>query len=399
MAHIKVLRLITRLNIGGPTIHVVTLTSDLDTNSFVSLLACGSISADEGDMSYYATERNIPVHVIPELTRQIKPWKDICALIKIFTLIRKEKPDIIHTHTAKAGTLGRIAGAIHNMLTSRDKKAFLVHTFHGHVFDGYFNSLANKIIITIERIIASFTDTIIAISPTIRQEIISLRITSAKKITLIPLGFDLERFKAIQPVTNPTTISIGIIGRLVPIKNHQLFINAAGKLIGQKISQSVEFKIIGDGETKKDLIRLTIEKNLTNVITFMGWQRNLEHVYASLSIVCLTSFNEGTPVSLIEGMSCGLPVVSTDAGGVKDLLGEEMPHPKSSKGFAVCQRGILVKDKSPESFADALALLIEDASLRAQLGATARKFAQTSFTKTTLIHTIADLYTKLLSQR
>ncbi|MFH1698108.1 MAG: glycosyltransferase family 4 protein [Candidatus Omnitrophota bacterium] len=397
MKKIKVLRIIARLNVGGPAIHTILLTGGLDKTKFESLLIYGSLSPDEGDMSYYASDRNISTVFIPELKREIDLFNDLAAFIKIFSLIERERPDIVHTHTAKAGAIGRLAAIafkLNNLFSPATLK--IIHTFHGHVFDGYFGSLKTGVFILIERLLAIFTDQIITVSESVRNELISLGITKKSKIKVIPLGFELDRFLNL-PLKDSPELNIGIVGRLVPIKNHRLFLDAAKKLICDNPDLNFSFKVIGDGESRVELDKYADLVGIREKVDFLGWQKDLEQVYSELDIVVLTSLNEGTPVSLIEAMASAKAVVATDVGGVADLLGKEREiFIKSDQGFTVRERGLLVKSGDSAAFARALTFLIKNNSLKKDMAESGRNLIKKKFTKERLIGDIQDLYSGIL---
>jgi len=414
MHKIKILRTIARLNIGGPAIHAILLTEGLDKNKFQTLLVSGSAGPNEGDMSYYAREKNVRPYYIPELGRELNVVNDLISFWKLSKIIKKERPDIIHTHTAKAGTLGRCAGLWHNIFTfSAARKIILIHTFHGHVLSGYFGKFKTGLFIRIERFLAIFTDNIITVSRAVKKELIDLNICKSEKIKIIPLGLELEKFLKI-PYRDTEILHIGIIGRLVPVKNHRLFIDSVAKVIKDNPGIAMKFKIIGDGQLRAELENYARRLNLNPALEFTGWQKELIEVYADLDIVALTSDNEGTPVSLIEAMAAGRTVIATDVGGVKDLLGNtendcvsgpqekvEPPNPcpqgpgfrPRSINFTVSQRGIKVIPGDPYSVASALSFAIRNESIRKKFYVTARNFVKEKFTKERLIADMENLYT------
>lgn len=397
MGRIKILRIIARLNIGGPAIHTILLTEGLDKDRFDSLLICGMISKDEGDLSYYAFEKNIKPIFIPELKRELNFLNDVVAFKKIYKIIKTEHPGIIHTHTAKAGALGRLAGIIYNFFLTPKKPIKLVHTFHGHIFGGYFNKFKTRLFILIERFLASFTCKIITVSESTKDEIVSLRICPENKIQVIPLGFELEKFLNILPKDNTAFFNIGIIGRLVSIKNHRLFLEAAANIIRISPQTRMRFKIIGDGELREELKGYAQKLDINNWVDFVGWQKDLVKVYSELDIVALTSINEGTPVSLIEAMASGRAVVATDIGGISELLGAQIAtNIKSNANFKVLERGIIVKSGDAIGFAKALICIAEHNDLRQDIGRRSRKFVKDIFTKERLIKDITNLYNNLI---
>jgi len=399
MQKIKVLEIIARLNIGGSASHAILLTEGLDRNRFDILLICGSVGQDEGDMFYYAIEKNVNPYFVPELKRKLSFFNDIIAFKKIYNIIKTEHPDIIHTHTAKAGALGRMAGILYNLFSLTHKRVKLIHTFHGHVFSGYFSKFKVKLFILIERFLALFTCRIITVSESVKRDLVSLRICNEGKIKIIPLGFELEKFLNI-PVRDDIILNIGIVGRLTPIKNHRLFLEAVAKAIGDNPRMKLRFKIIGDGQLRKELEEYSIKLNILSFIEFLGWQNDLAGVYSDLDIVTLTSINEGTPVSLIEAMASARAIVATDAGGVKDLLGNEIDvYAKPDADFKVLERGIIVKPQDSNSFAIALTFMLQHSDLRKDMCVRGREFIRTGFSKNRLIKDIENLYDELLEMQ
>ena len=392
MNKIKILRIIARLNIGGPAIHTVLLTEGLDKGQFDSLLICGAIDETEGDMLYYAREKNVRPYFIAELSRRINPLNDFIAFSKIYNLIRVMSPDIIHTHTAKAGTIGRVAGIMYNLLhLYRKKRIKLVHTFHGHVFDGYFNKIATRIFICIEGFLAHFTDIIITVGDSVKEELVNLGIGDRNRIKIVPLGFELDKFLNI-PLLNKEVSQIGIVGRLVSIKNHRLFLEAAERIARQNNSANLKFSIIGDGELRQNLEDYASRLGIERWVSFLGWKKDLAEVYSSLDIVCLTSLNEGTPVSIIEAMASGRPVIATDVGGVRDLLGKEREDSLGRRQFKILERGLIVGSGDGEGFADALVFMLQNKKLREDIALGGREFVKHKFSKVRLLKDMELIY-------
>jgi len=385
---ISIVRIITRLNIGGPAIHTILLTEGIDKDIFKTHLVAGKPDASEGNMSDLARHSKIDVEYVPELGRKISA-KDILAFLKILKILNKTKPDILHTHTAKAGTLGRIAG----ILTGVPVK---VHTFHGHIFDGYFSSVKSRIFTAIEKFLAIFTDRVVVVSDSVRDEIVNRRkIASADKCVVIKLGFDLGRFldndrlKGVlrrELNIEADTLLVGIVGRLVPIKNHVMFLKSARKVIESMPDRKLKFVIVGDGELRRDLEKEVRGMALENDIIFTGWITDVAKVYADLDVVVLTSLNEGTPVSLIEAMASARPVIATAVGGVPDIV---------ING----DNGLLVSSNDAEGFSAGLISLLKDRKKREDLGAAGREFARNNFQKERLINEVEDLYIDCLKRK
>jgi len=325
---IKVLRVITRMNIGGPAIHVSLLNEAMfgpEPYHFDSLLVIGSLSPDEGSMEYML-EWGGYIRV-SNMQREVDLWKDLKSLYAIYTLIRLDIPDIVHTHTAKAGMLARTAAIAYNMF--HKKKIKIVHTYHGNVFSGYFGWAKTFVFLIIERMLAKRTDVIIAVSPSQKHELERFKIKT--RIEVIRLGFNLEpflncstrkgEFRKEYNLGNANIV--GIVGRLTAIKNHRKFLDIAKQMLVD--DQSLKFVIIGDGELREELETYACELGIEKQVVFTGWVRDMQMIYADMSLLLCTSDNEGTPVAIIEAMASGVPVLSTDVGGVQDLLPKQRP--------------------------------------------------------------------------
>ena len=327
----KVLRIINRLNIGGPTYNAAYLSKYLS-DDFETLLIAGEKDETEDSSQFILHELGLKPIIIPEMKREINLKNDRIAYQKIKEIIADFKPDIVHTHASKAGAIGRLAAY-------KMKVPVILHTFHGHVFHSYFGKVKTSIYKTIERNLARKSTKIIAISAIQKKELSTIHnIAKPNKIEVIPLGFDLNKFKENQKekrtsfrqkwLIEDDEIAIGIIGRLVPIKNHHFFLNVVKK-ISELTTKKVRFIIIGDGELRGELenycnqleIDFSTEKNATNtLLTFTSWITDIDVALAGLDIVALTSKNEGTPVSLIEAQAAGKPIVSTNVGGIENIV-------------------------------------------------------------------------------
>jgi len=403
---IKVLRMIARLNIGGPAIHVHLLTKGLDAKKFEATLVAGKISPQEGDMSYlFDSLDNEPI-IIPELQREISLRMDLKAFQQIFNRLLKEKPDIVHTHTAKAGSSARLAVLMYNIIFG--KKVRTVHTFHGHVFEGYFSRAKSLMFVWIERFLARLTDVIIAISETQKRDLSEkFHIAAAQKINTVELGFDLRPFLGSEVLKghfrrnlgiNDDTLLIGIIGRLVDIKNHFIFLKAAKIFLELNPGMPTKFMVVGDGELRDELEAYCQQLGLSSHVRFCGWIKDVPLVYADLDVLALTSTNEGTPVSIIEAMASSVPVIATDAGGVQDLLGPPDGVP-SSDGFVVCERGILCRKNDALGFAKGLKYVVEGEIREKQKRLMrARSFVRKRFSEERLLYDIESLYLELMNK-
>jgi glycosyltransferase involved in cell wall biosynthesis len=404
---IKVLRVITRLNIGGPAIHVSLLTRGLDPERFTTVLVTGNLSSHEGDMSYLVNHRHMAHRRIPELHRELDPRQDLVACFRLLKILLRERPDIVHTHTAKAGTVGRLAAFVYKGVLRRKVKT--VHTFHGHVFQGYFSGWKSRLFLGVERALARGTDAIIAISRTQKEELAhTYRIAGEEKIRQVNLGFDLSPFFSCREARGrfrkrldaaPETVLVAVVGRLVPIKNHKMFFDAARLLAEGPWGGKITFLVIGDGELRDWAEAYVDRHGLSRHVRFCGWIRDVHSVFADLDALALTSLNEGTPVSIIEAMASSVPVIATDAGGVRDLLGTPEPA-RRGNGFIPCRRGILCEVDHAQGLAGGLAYLLEDrgADQDARV-ARARAFVEDQYGGTRLIRHMESIYSELADRR
>ncbi len=392
----RVLRIINRLNLGGPTFNVALLTKYLPAE-YETLLIAGAKQRSEESSDFIVRELGLNYVLIKGMKRSINPFQDLFTYFKLRRIIREFKPDIVHTHAAKAGTLGRLA-ALH------ERVPVVVHTFHGHVFHSYFKKWKTRIFINIERYLARKSSGIIAISEKQKLELSrTYKITSAERIRVIPLGFDLSRFqediaekrKSFREkyFLEDDEIAIGIIGRLVPIKNHTLFLHSAARAI-RLSGKKLRFFIIGDGEDRKSLISQCESLKLDQVyfpkeprkasLTFCGWIRAVDRAIAGLDIITLTSFNEGTPVSLIEAQAGNKPIVTTRVGGIENIV-------------APGQTALLVESFSDEDFTSQLLKLTEDDDFRKKLSSTGWELVKERFHYTRLVREMAEYYKYLSS--
>ncbi len=321
---IRVLRIIARLNVGGPALHVALLTQHLNpplSPAYQSMLVAGQVGADEGDMTWYAESLGVTPTILPDLGRALHPLRDLRVIAALVRLMRRFKPDVVHTHTAKAGFVGRVAARLAGVPA-------VVHTYHGHVFRGYFSPLMTRVFLTLERLTGRMTDAVITLTDGLAREIADdFRVVPRSRITVVSLGLDLARFtqtprhagafRAAHGIP-PGVPLVGIVGRLVPVKNHTLFLEAAARL--RQSGGDYRFVIVGDGEMRQAIEAQIAALGLAGCTVITGWTRDLAPVYSDLDVMALTSVNEGTPVTIIEALAAGCPVASTAVGGVPDLL-------------------------------------------------------------------------------
>lgn len=409
----KVIRIIARLNVGGPAKHVVWLTSGLVDLLYDSLLVAGSVPPGEEDMRYFAEESGVNPLYIPEMSREISA-NDVVTVWKLFCLYLREKPDIVHTHTAKAGTVGRVAGFLYRWLTpgtliGKPRQCKFVHTYHGHVFHSYYSRRRTQLFLFIERMLAKFaTDRLIVVSKQQCEEIgTKFRVGRPGQIKVIPLGLDLDVFANYEKrrarfrhelFIHDDSILVGIVGRLTEIKNHQMFLNVVARLKAIdpacRRQGDVRFIIIGDGALRDSLEQQKQDLGLDADVIFVGGRRDPHFFYPALDVVALTSLNEGTPLTLIEAMANARPVVATSVGGVVDLLGDIV----EDGPYKVCRRGLSVPPGDEEAFVAALSRIIRDRSLRQELGNRGLEFVEVNYSKERLFEDINGLYRELLNR-
>ncbi len=403
----KILRIIARLNVGGPARHVVWLTEGLQSYGHETLLVAGVVPPGEDDMSYVAAASGVRPFTLPQMSREIS-LKDALTVWKLFRLMRTERPDIVHTHTAKAGTAGRVAGIMYKGLSGKTRRCHFVHTYHGHVFHSYYGMFKTRLFLAIERFLARFaTDRIIVISEQQLREINeTFRVGRREQFAVIPLGIDLSAYAAWRDrrprlrnelKLKDDEVLIGIVGRATEIKNHRLFLEAAA-LLKRTFGSKIHFAIIGDGNLRRDLEAQARSLGLENDVSFLGTRNDPEDFYPALDIVALTSLNEGTPLTLIEAMANARPVIATAVGGVPDLLGapaRPATQVDEAPGYQICERGISVAGGDAEGFARGLMRLIADPELRDDLGRVGLEFVTDKYAKERLLSNMAELYRDL----
>ncbi len=400
---IKVVRIIDRLNAGGPAKHVVWLTSGLRSAGFQTRLITGTCARGETDMSYLAHAAGIEPLSIPDMSREIS-LRDVRVIMRLIRELFRLQPDIVHTHKSKAGTAGRIAALTYKWLTPsalrlRPRPCKVVHTYHGHIFHGYYGRAKTALFLSIERLLARLsTDCIVVISESQRQEICErFGVGRREQFRVIPLGLDLQEMprEAGTRFRNELGLSadellIGAVGRLTEVKNHITLLESAAELFRSGVR--ARLVIIGDGHLRGQLEQHASDLGVSERVIFTGFRRDALALYPALDIVALTSLNEGTPLTLIEAMAWGRPLAASEVGGVPDLLGARQV---TQKGFSVWDHGVSAPSRDVAQFALALRFLAEHPNLRAEMGARGRAFVESNFSRERLLRDVAQLYHEL----
>jgi glycosyltransferase involved in cell wall biosynthesis len=456
---IKVLRIIARLNIGGPAIHTILLSSHLERFGYQTLLVAGQVGSEEGDMNYLANSEGVEPVIISRLGRRLLPLSDLVAFLSILRLLFSWRPHIVHTHTAKAGAVGRVAAAVYNGVQtfkfkvqswvhrfSRgsfnntqasiiNERCKVVHTFHGHVLHGYFSNFKSRLFKLIEKILAKCTDVIVVVSEQQREELCTkFGVGRPGQYQVVPLGLDLSLFKKASEsrgklrsdfgLTDNGGNLVGTVGRLTAIKNNRLFLESISALRKENNEIQARFLIVGDGELRSDLEGMTKDLELVDRVIFTGWIRDLASLYANLNVLAVTSDNEGTPVALIEAMAASVPVIATDVGGVRELISDFARPPRlseqardggqglrpparrglrpggisdlSEEEFEICERGVLVRKGDVKGLAKGLKYLLEHPEERREMGRRGQEYVIQNHTVDRLATDMDKLYKSLL---
>lgn len=352
---IVVLRIIDRLNVGGPALHAILTSAYLDRGRFRTILVYGAIEPQEGDMSYLLDRHDVEAIHLPELSRELRPLRDLRAFVRLYRLMRRQRPHVVHTHKSKAGLLGRLAALAAGVPVR-------LHTYHGHVLSGYFRRGRTDALILLERFLAHTTTRLITVSEELLRDLSgNFHIAPPERFCVIPLGLDLAGFRHAERAPGAGGLRrelglpesarlVGLVGRMVPIKDHALFLRAFAALGARPQLHAV---LVGGGELEAELRAETARLGGASRVHFLGWRQDLPAIYADLDVLALTSRNEGTPVAVIEALCAGVPVVASAVGGVADVL-----------DGGRC--GTLVRGRDPHNFARALAAALDDPEVRSR---------------------------------
>ncbi|MCI0622337.1 MAG: glycosyltransferase [Acidobacteria bacterium] len=390
-SRLKIARVIGRLNIGGPARHACYLHQSLR-DSFDTVLIAGRIDEGEGDMSYLLHAQD-GVYWVGSMSRPIHFWNDVSACFRLWRIFRKERPHIVHTHTAKAGALGRLAATLAHVPVR-------VHTYHGTVFQGYFDPWKTRIFLSVERLLNRLTTQVVAISASQADELSRLFcVVEREKVAVIPTGYDLRHFG--DPSSRKRVrgrLGIGDeetlvfwVGRLVAIKNVDLL----GRVIASSADKTqLRFLVIGDGPERTKLMDLI--RGLS-AVTHLGWQSDLAELWPAADVALCTSYSEGTPTALLEAMAAGKPFVATEVGGVADLAVPPLDR-NPAAGITRAANGFLTRP-CPEAIVHCLEMLARNAELARQMGSAGRRLAMERFSGEQLLVQMTGLYNRLASAR
>jgi glycosyltransferase involved in cell wall biosynthesis len=387
---IKVLRVIARLNVGGPALHVAYLTEGLASRGYETTLVAGTIARGEESMASVAQARGVRIESLEDLSRKIAPLHDARAILRLARLIRRERPTILHTHTAKAGAVGRIAA----LLAGAARPPIVVHTFHGHVLRGYFNPLTTLGFRTLERLLARVTTALVAVSPEVRDDLVRLGVAPASKFTVVRLGIELaertggdedsRRETRRQLGLGPDAFVVGWVGRMTAVKRTDDVVRALAGLVERGVD--AQLLLVGDGPDRTHLERYAHELGVVKRCLFLGYQDDVAQFYNAIDALVLPSVNEGTPVSVIESLAASKPAVATRVGGVPDVIREGVD-------------GFLVDVGDADALAERLAELAADPDLRARMGSDGRERVLERYAVERLVDDVDRLYRSLLAAR
>jgi glycosyltransferase involved in cell wall biosynthesis len=388
---IRVLRVIARLNMGGPAIHVANLAAGLETRGYHTTLVAGSLARGEDSMAFLAERLGVTVVSVPEIQREISVLHDARSVLRIAELIRSERPHILHTHTAKAGAIARAAA----ILAGPARPPVVVHTFHGHVLKGYFDPTRTAFFRQVERTLARSSDALVAVSPEVRDELVELGVAPFEKFTVIRLGIPLEErlgdgalgadsdFRRLYGIRGDAFV-VGWVGRMTGVKDT----GAVLEILRAVRERDVEAVLcmVGDGPDRPRLERLAHELGIARACFFVGYQEDIAGYYRLFDAFVLPSVNEGTPVSAIEALASGTPVVANRVGGVPDVVRDGVD-------------GYLVEAGDVEGAATGLATLAANPALRAKMGDAGRVRVLERYSVSRLVDDVDRLYRSLLDAK
>jgi glycosyltransferase involved in cell wall biosynthesis len=383
---LRVLRVIGRLNMGGPTHQAAFLSGRrFHPDRYETLLAYGNLAPGEASLADLAEAEGAEMRFVPQLQQSVKPLADLRALLQLIRIARRYRPQIVDTHTAKAGFLGRLAA-----MTVRPRP-IIVHTYHGHVLEGYFGKAKSRLYLMLERALARVTDRLVGVSQATVDDLVRLGVASPDRFEVVHMGLDLAQLAVPDEGARRevrTDLELGdddllliFVGRLVPIKRLDVLIEALA--LARRSERRLRLAVVGDGDQRPGLERQAADLGIGGATSFLGYRRELKPLFSAADIAVLSSDNEGTPVSLIEAAASGLPAVATDVGGVDEVV--------------TADTGTLVPAGDSRAFAEALVRMADDGERREHAGARARDLALANFSAERLVRDVDRLYGNLTS--
>ena len=381
----RIVRIITRLNIGGPAIQVAFLNREMQSRGYETLLLTGDCEPGEGEMDYLL-DSSSPVRRIHHLSRSVSPLRNLRALGQVWRILREVRPDIVHTHTAMAGCVGRAAAILAGV-------PVIIHTYHGNSLRHYFSPISSAVFRNIERALALRTDVLCALSPQqVRELSDEMRIAPREKFRIVTLGLDLTPYLAIPAPGAGEVIRVGWFGRLVDVKNIRLFLETIEA--AKDSATRFEFHVVGDGPDR-GYVESAVRR-LSPRLIWHGWKQDITPILAACDLVVQTSKNEGTPVALIQGMAAGRPFISTPAGGVVDMTCGQRRD--STPGASWFDNAVLVPP-DPQSFARVLDKFAQSPRSIRAMGQAARTFAADRYTERSLLASLDLIYRESLQRK
>jgi glycosyltransferase involved in cell wall biosynthesis len=380
----RIVHAIARLNMGGSALSVLELAAGQARRGHDVLVVAGTVPPGEDSMEYLADELGVSYRHVPSLVRELSPWNDVVAVSKLRAIVREQRPDVLHTHTSKAGATGRVAGR----LARGARPRAVVHTFHGHVLRGYFSPRREHVFRAIERTLAHLTDAIVAVSEEVRNDLVSLGVAPAEKIVVIPYGFDLDARVDLRPESRAArraevgaaddTLVVGFAGRLAPIKRPPDLVRTIAA-----VESDALLVVVGDGDGRAEAESLAASLGVTDRCRFLGYRRDIGGWYGAFDALLLTSANEGAPVVAIEALAAGRPVVATDAGGTRTVVDDE-------------ETGFLSPVGDVRGLAASLDRLARDGDLRARMGELGAQRMRERFSTERMVDDVERLYARVL---
>jgi len=383
---VRVLRVIARLNVGGPALHVTYLARGLAERGYETTLVAGDVARGEASMSFVAEQAGVEIVTLPGLSRELSPVRDALAAFRLARLIRKLRPDVVHTHTAKAGAVGRTAA-----LLAWPRRPVVVHTFHGHVLRGYFGTGGTLVFRAIETLLARASDRLIAVSPEVRDELVALHVAPRERFSVVRLGIELE--PRVHFEGDPAEVRrrhgipegkfvVGWFGRMTAVKRTDDLLTMLAGVRERGVDALL--LLVGDGDDRERLEQRAHDLGLARSCLFLGYQEDVAPWYAICDAVVLTSASEGTPVTIIEALAAGRPVVATKVGGVPDVVDEG-------------ETGFLVRPHDTHALAERLEILAGDPVRRRAMGDLGRARMLERYAVERLVEDVDALYRELLA--